>query len=79
MASLYSTYTKKELTKKLKKQRLMVILKAIVIFLMVLFSIYYTVEEGIAFFTFLPLFFIPMWVIMIVEMKNIKKELISRK
>ncbi len=79
MASVLSTYTKKELEKKLKSQKTIAIVQGIVLFLMVVFSVFSTIENGISFQTFLPLFFAPMFAIMIFETKKIKKEIASRK
>ena len=79
MASQFSSYTKEELTKKLKKQKTFVFIKGFVIFLMIIFAVFSTVENGISFQTFLPLFFAPMFFVMLYEAKKIKKELLSRK
>ncbi len=79
MSSIFSNYSKEELLKKLKNQKRLVIIQAVVIFLMIVFAIFSTVENGISFQTFLPLFFAPMLFVMIIEMKKIKKELDSRK
>ena len=54
MPSLLSTYTKEELLKKLKKQKTMFIIQGFLIFLMIIFSVFSTVENGISFQTFLP-------------------------
>lgn len=78
MESQFSTYTKKELLKKLKTQKTMFAIKSIVILLMIVFATFSTIENGLSFHTFLPLFFIPMSIYMFVEMKNIKKELALR-
>lgn len=74
-----STYTKEELVKKLKTQKTMFAVKSIVIVLMIVFAIFSTIERGISFHTFLPLFFIPMSIYMFIEMKKIETELASRK
>lgn len=79
MASQFASYTKKELIKKLKNQKILAIVQTILLLLMVLFAIFSTFEKGISFQTFLPLFFAPMLFIMIFEMKKIKEELQSRK
>jgi membrane-associated HD superfamily phosphohydrolase len=79
MASLLSTYSKEELYKKWKKQKTMLIIQGILLFLMVIFAVFSTVENGISFKTFLPLFFGPMLFVMLFEIKNIKKELATRK
>ena len=76
---MLSTYTKEELKKKLKTQKTMFAIKCIVIVFMVVFAIFSTVENGISFHTFLPLFFIPMSIYMFTEMKKIEKELTLRK
>jgi len=79
MASLLSTYTKPELEKKLKTQKTLFLIQSIVILLMIIFAIFSTLEKGISFQTFLPLFFIPMDIVMYFEIKKIKKELASKK
>ena len=79
MASEFSTYTKEELLTKLKKQKKFFFIKMIVILLMVVFSIFSTIDNGLSFHTFLPLFFIPMSAYMYFDIKNIKKELNTRK
>jgi len=79
MASQFSTYTKPELEKKLKNQKKFAIIKGFVVLLMVVFAIVSTIENGVSFHTFLPLFFVPMLFLMIYEAKKIKQELLSRK
>mgnify|MGYP000883392767 FL=1 len=79
MPSVLSTYTKVELNKKLKTQKNLLIVKGIVIVLMIVFAVFSTLEKGISFHTFLPLFFIPMGIFMYSEFKKIKKELAKRK
>ena len=79
MNSPFSTYSKKELNKKLKTQKTLLIVQAIVIFLMVILAIFSTLEKGISFQTFSPLFFAPMAFVMYFEMKKIKTELNNRK
>ncbi|AUC85925.1 hypothetical protein CW731_11765 [Polaribacter sp. ALD11] len=74
-----ATYTKEELLKKLKSQKTMFAIKGVVILLMIVFAIFSTIENGLSFHTFLPLFFIPMSVYMFNEMKKIEKELALRK
>ena len=79
MASQFASYTKKELIKKLKKQKILAIVQTTLLLLMVLFAIFSTFEKGISFQTFLPLFFAPMLFVLIFEMKKIREELQSRK
>jgi len=79
MASILSTYTKAALEKKLKSQKTLLIVKCIVIILMIVFAVFSTLDKGVSFHTFLPLFFIPMGIFMFLELKKIKKELASRK
>jgi hypothetical protein len=79
MPSILSTCTKEELIKKLKKQKMITIVQGFVIFLMVIFAVFYTLEKGVSYQTFLPLFFTPMLFVMFFEIKKIKKELASRK
>ncbi len=79
MASQFSTYTKEELIKKLKKQKNMAIIQGFLLLLMLIFAVFSTIEKGISFQTFLPLFFVPMEFVMLFEIKKLKKELLSRK
>ena len=79
MASQFSTYTKAELEKKLKNQKKFAIIKGFIVLLMVIFAVVSTIENGVSFHTFLPLFFVPMLFLMIYEAKKIKQELLSRK
>jgi membrane-associated HD superfamily phosphohydrolase len=79
MASQFSTYTKEELLKKLKNQKIFIIIQSIVILMMIIFGVFSTIENGLSIHTFLPLFFIPMLFVMVYEMKKIKKEVHSRK
>jgi Na+/proline symporter len=74
----FSTYTTKELLKKLKQQKTMLAVQSIVILLMLVFAVFSSVENGLSFQTFLPLFFAPMLFVMLFEVKKIKKELSSR-
>ncbi|MFQ3305096.1 MAG: putative membrane protein [Polaribacter sp.] len=74
-----STYTKKELLKKLKNQKIMFAVKSIILLLMLVFAIFSTLERGVSFHTFLPLFFIPMGIYMFIELKKIAQELTLRK
>ncbi|MGY0408241.1 MAG: hypothetical protein ACWIPJ_07805 [Polaribacter sp.] len=75
MASLYSIYTTKELKKKIKKQKATAILQGFVIFLMIIFGVISSVKNGISFFTFMFLFFVPMLFLMLFELKKLKKNL----
>ncbi|WP_334056131.1 hypothetical protein [Polaribacter sp. P097] len=75
MASQYSTYTKPELEKKLKKQRAILFIQGFLVFLMIIFAVFSTAEKGVTFHTFLPLFFAPMFFVMYFEFTKIKKEL----
>lgn len=79
MSNVLKTYTKEELLKKYKSQKIVAIIQGFVIFLMVLLAIFSTIENGISFQTFLPLFFVPMEFVMLFEMKKIKKELALKK
>ncbi|EAR13671.1 hypothetical protein PI23P_04217 [Polaribacter irgensii 23-P] len=74
-----STYTKVELLKKLKNQKIMFAVKSVILISMVVFAVFSTLEKGISFHTFLPLFFIPMGVYMFIELKKIEKELAQKK
>lgn len=79
MSSQFSSYTKEELQKKIKKQELYVGLKFLVVIFMVILAVFSTMKKKISLLTFLPLFFIPMLLIMISELKKMKKELNRRK
>lgn len=79
MASQFSTYNKEELQKKLKKQKTFAFIQGFVVILMIIFAVFSTLENGISFQTFLPLFFAPMFFVMLYEVKKIKKEILSRK
>ena len=79
MASQFSSYTTEELLKKLNTQKKLSIFHGCIIVLLFVVAIYKTIEEGFSFSSFLPFFFIPMQVIFILEIKKIKKELVSRK
>jgi Na+/proline symporter len=74
----FSTDTNKELLKKLKQQKTILAVQSIVILLMLVFAVFSSVENGLSFQTFLPLFFAPMLFVMLFEVKKIKKELSSR-
>ena len=79
MPIMISDYTKEELLKKLKTQKTLFIAQSIVILLMIFLAVFSTISNGFSYQTFLPLFFIPMAVVMWFEMKKIKKELAKRK
>lgn len=79
MSNVLKTYTKEELLKKYKSQKIVAIIQGFVIFIMMLLAIFSTIENGISFQTFLPLFFVPMEFVMLFEMKKIKKELALKK
>ncbi len=79
MTSQFSTYTKEELIKKLKKQKTFAFIQGFLVLLMIVFAVFSTIEKGISFQTFLPLFFAPMFFVMLYEAKKIKKELLLRK
>ena len=79
MASQFSSYSKEDLLKKLKSQKTFLAVQAVVVLLMVILAVFTTIEKGVSFQTFLPLFFIPMAFVMYFELKKIKKELSKRK
>ncbi|MCL7764775.1 hypothetical protein MPF19_15230 [Polaribacter sp. Z014] len=79
MASLFSTYSTEELLKKLKKQKMILIIQIIVVALMLVFAVFSTIEKGISFQTFIPLFFAPMIFVMLYEVKKLKQEIALRK
>ena len=63
---------------KSKTQKTLFIAQTAVIFLMIVLAVFSTASNGISYQTFLPLFFIPMAVVIWFEMKKIKKELAKR-
>jgi choline-glycine betaine transporter len=73
-----STYTTKELLKKLKKQQTMFAIQGVVILLMLVFAVFSSIENGLSIQSSLPLFFAPMLFVRLFEVKKIKKELRSR-
>lgn len=79
MSSNFEEFTKEELAKKLKKQKTIVIFQGFVIFLMIILAVVSSLDKGLNFQSFLPLFFVPMQFVMIFEMKKIKKALEMRK
>ncbi|MEO9570645.1 MAG: hypothetical protein ABJH82_12220 [Polaribacter sp.] len=78
MASQYSNYPKELLLKKLKTQKTKAIAHGIVVVLLFGISIYKSFTESISFSSYLPLFFVPMQVIFMKEIKKIKEELATR-
>lgn len=79
MASSLSHFTKEELQKKLKLQKTYILIQSVVVMLMIVLAVISTLDKGITFLTFLPLFFIPMEIVMFFELQKIKKELQKRK
>ncbi|MCL7755095.1 hypothetical protein [Polaribacter sp. Z022] len=79
MASQYSNYPKELLLKKLKATKTKAIAHGIVVALLFVIAIYKSFTEGISFSSYLPLFFVPMQVIFMKEIKKLKEELASRK
>ena len=75
MASVLSTYTKKELEKKLKTQKRLLVIHSIVIVSMVILVLFSSIENGFSFSSLFPLCFLPMQAFILIEIKNIKKEL----
>ena len=67
MASQFSIYTKEELIKKLKKQKNLAIIQGVLLLFMLVFAVFSTIENGVSFQTFLPLFFVPMQFVMLFE------------
>lgn len=74
-----NNFTKEELIKKIKKQKLIAIVHIILLILMVVFAVFSTMAKGVTFHTFLPLFFAPMEIVMLLEIKKLKKDLKSKK
>lgn len=70
-----SEQTREELIRKLKKQKQFILIQSFVLILMMILSIVSTVDNGITFLTFLPLFFIPMLIVMVYELKKIKSKI----
>lgn len=68
-------YSKKELAQKIKNQKNFILIQAIMVILMIILAVLTTLEKGISFLTFLPLFFIPMLFVMFFELKKLKKQI----
>ncbi|WP_299672308.1 hypothetical protein [uncultured Polaribacter sp.] len=79
MASQFEHYSKEELQKKLKNQKLFSIIHGVIIILLFVFSGLSTYENGITFNSFFPFFFLPMQYVFLTEIKKLKKALLSRK
>jgi hypothetical protein len=78
MSSQFSSYSTEELVQKLKKQKRVLILQGVLIILMIVFAVFSTLEKGISFHSFLPLFFSPMFVAIYLDVRNIKKTIQSK-
>ena len=74
-----SQLSKKELHKKLKKQKSMALIHGIVVLLLFIIAALNTYKKGISFNSFLPFFFLPMQFIFFKEIKILKKEISSKK
>lgn len=79
MNSPYDTYKTEELKRKLKSQQKSGAIHLVVVILLFITGAYKTYKEGISFYSFLPLFFVPMQVYISVETKKLKKALKNRK
>jgi hypothetical protein len=73
MATKAIPYTEEELEKKIKSQKTVFIVQLLVVFFMVLLAVLSTINKGVSFLTFLPLFFAPMVVVFWFEIKKLKK------
>lgn len=79
MSSLHATYSTKELQKKLKKQQVTFVFHGLIIVLLFAVFGYKTFMEGFSFQSILPFFFIPIQIYIWLDIKNLKKELATRK
>jgi uncharacterized integral membrane protein len=75
MPSPFKNYTKEELLKKAKNQKKVVIIHGLVVVLLFIVAGFNTYENGFSFSSFLPLFFIPMHLILLNDAKKIKEAL----
>ena len=78
MAYKTDEYTKEELQKKLKSQKLIHPIHGFIIILLFAVAGLQTYENGFSFSSFFPLFFIPMQIFIHLEIKKLKKQLKSR-
>ena len=79
MSTNMNDYTKKELQKKLKKQKLAGTIHGIIVIILFIISALNTYKQGFSFNSFLPVFFLPMQVFFFYEIKKLKKEIASKK
>lgn len=70
--------TDEELMQEEKKRKTAYLTYSVILGLMVGIAIYSTVEKGLGFFTFFPLFFVPTGVVNRTNYNAVKKEITSR-
>ena len=71
-------YSKKELQRKLKKQKLLGLIHGMIVLFLLVIAIINTYNDGISFNTFFPLFFLPMQFVFFYEVKKLKKEIATK-
>lgn len=76
---LLSEYTDPELQQKLKQSKMFVGVYLGLLIIMIGMSILSIIENIFNFSTFMPLFFIPLFLVILLQKKSIQKELESRK
>ncbi|GAA4761096.1 MULTISPECIES: hypothetical protein [Flavobacterium] len=75
----FSKLDDQQLLKENKLAKTLLIAYSIIFLLMILSAIFTTTVKGIGFFTFFPLFFLPIAVVMWINSKTYEKEIKSRK
>ena len=79
MTLKFSNDSNKELEIKIKKQKLFSWVHGIILVFLFVVATYKTYVDGSNFSSFFPLFFIPMQIVLHLETKKMKKELLLRK
>ena len=74
----YSSLSDEELLKNWKTVKTAQITSAVLVGIMIGIAVYSFVKKGLSFFTFFPLFFIPMLSVNSINFKAIKKEVEAR-
>jgi uncharacterized membrane protein len=74
-----SEYTIEELHKRLKQLKVLSMIYAVALLIMIATSVYTFVQNRFSTITMMPLFFIPMYLMLVFQSKKIKTEIDSRK
>ena len=76
---MYPEPTLEDLQKKLKKQTMFSVIHGFVVLLLFVIAVLTTLKNGFSTQSLLTLFFLPMQIIFIFEIKKIQKEIASKK